>query len=498
MSAPTGALPAAELLRTYCKDAGLIQADLFVAGEWRSASDAGRFDVCDPADGSTLARVANASADDARAAIGAAHDALGAWSALTGHARSIVMRRWYDLIKQHANDLAALISAEGGKPYPEAQGEVAYGASFVEWFAEEAKRVDGDVLQSPRADQRILVIRQPIGVCAAITPWNFPFAMITRKVAPALAAGCAIVVKPAEQTPLTALALAELARRAGVPAGVCNIVTADAQRSIEAGRVLTTDPRVHHVSFTGSTEVGRILLQQCASTVKKCAMELGGHAPFIVFDDADLDAAVAGALTGKYRNAGQACISPNRFFVQSGIYERFVAAVAEASTHLRVGRAFDDGVEIGPLIDSQALAKVQRHVDDATRQGATLAAGGKRVAGNFFEPTVLAGVTPAMQMFNEETFGPVIGIARFDTEEEVVAMANHPEYGLAGYLYTRDISRMWRVGEALEFGMLGINASAISNEVAPFGGVKQSGMGREGSKYGIDEYLQMKYLCVGM
>ncbi|WP_321944276.1 NAD-dependent succinate-semialdehyde dehydrogenase [Paraburkholderia tropica] len=492
------AISIAEHLRTYCKDVGLIQSDLFVAGEWRRALDAARFDVLDPADGTVLASVANASADDARTAIDAAHGALGAWSALTGHARGIVMRRWYDLIRQHAGDLAALISAEGGKPYAEAQGEVAYGASFVEWFAEEARRVDGDVLQSPRGDQRILVIRQPIGVCAAITPWNFPFAMITRKVAPALAAGCAIVVKPAEQTPLTALALAELARRAGVPAGVCNIVTADAQRSIEVGRVLTTDPRVHHVSFTGSTEVGRILLRQCASTVKKCAMELGGHAPFIVFDDADLDAAVAGALTGKYRNAGQACISPNRFFVQSGIYERFVAAVAEASTRLRVGRAFDDGVAIGPLIDSQALAKVQRHVDDATRQGATLAAGGKPVMGNFFEPTVLAGVTPAMQMFNEETFGPVIGIARFDTEEEVIAMANHAEYGLAGYLYTRDISRMWRVGEALEFGMLGINSSAISNEVAPFGGVKQSGMGREGSKYGIDEYLQMKYLCVGI
>jgi succinate-semialdehyde dehydrogenase / glutarate-semialdehyde dehydrogenase len=368
----------------------------------------------------------------------------------------------------------------------------------VEWFAEEAKRVNGDVLQTPQAGKRLLTLKQAIGVCTSITPWNFPMAMITRKVAPALAAGCTIIVKPAEQTPLTALAIAELAMRAGVPAGVLNILTADAANSVKIGKVLTTDPRIAHLSFTGSTEVGRILMKQCSSTIKKVALELGGHAPFVVFDDADLDAAINGALAAKYRNAGQACISPNRFYVQAGIYQAFVAGIAARTADLRVGNAFEPEVGVGPLIDQAAVAKVQQHVEDAKRLGAEVVTGGTVTEGNFFAPTVMTGVTPEMLMSREETFGPVIGIARFETEDEVIALANHKEYGLAAYLYTRDISRAWRVAEALEFGMIGINTGSISNEVAPFGGVKQSGLGREGSKYGIDEYLEMKYLCVGL
>jgi len=442
--------------------------------------------------------VPNAGESDAVAAIDAAEQALPSWRALTGKDRARVMRRWYELPCEHADDLAVLISAEEGKPLAEARGEVDYGVSFVEWFAEEAKRVDGDVLQSPQSDKRLLALKQPIGICASITPWNFPLAMITRKVAPALAAGCTIVIKPAEQTPLTALAIGELAVRAGIPAGALNILTADAANSVVVGKVLTTDPRVAHLSFTGSTEVGRILMQQCASTIKKVALELGGHAPFIVFDDADLDKAVEGALAAKYRNAGQACIAPNRFYVQARIHDRFVAGIAERSAALRVGHGFDRGVNIGPLIDVQAVAKVQQHVDDATRQGAQVVAGGCAGEGSFFLPTVLTGVTRDMLISREETFGPVIAVARFETEAEVIALANHREYGLAAYLYTRDLGRAWRVAESLEFGMVGINAGAISNEVAPFGGVKQSGLGREGSKYGIDEYLEVKYLCVGL
>ena len=408
-----------------------------------------------------------------------------------------MLRRWFDLIVENGEDLAAIISAEEGKPLAEGRAETAYGASFVEWFAEQAKRIDGDVLQSPQPDKRIVAIRQAVGVCAAITPWNFPLAMITRKAAPAMAAGCTIVIKPAEQTPLTALALAELAARAGVPPGVLNVLTADSRQSVAVGEVLTTDPRVRHVSFTGSTEVGRILMRQCASTIKKVALELGGHAPFVVFDDADLGAAVEGALQAKYRNAGQACIAANRYYVQAGIHDRFVEEVARRSAELRVGPAGEAQAEIGPLIDRAALDKVQRHVDDARAAGATVVTGGHALHGNFYAPSVLTGVTPDMLMSREETFGPVIGVTRFHDESEIAALANHPDYGLAAYLYTRDMGRIWRVSEALEFGMVGINTGAISNEVAPFGGIKQSGLGREGSKYGIDEYLEMKYLCMG-
>jgi succinate-semialdehyde dehydrogenase/glutarate-semialdehyde dehydrogenase len=480
------------------RDITLLQQRYLCGGRWRDALSGAVFAVDDPATGALIARVPNAGEPDAVAAIDAAEQALPAWRALTGKERARTMRRWYDLLCEHADDLAVLISAEEGKPLAEAHGEVGYGVSFVEWFAEEAKRVDGDVLQSPQSDKRLLALKQPIGICASITPWNFPLAMITRKVAPALAAGCTIVVKPAEQTPLTALAIGELALRAGIPAGVLNILTADAANSIAVGKILTGDPRVAHLSFTGSTEVGRILMRQCASTIKKVALELGGHAPFIVFDDADLDSALEGALTAKYRNAGQACIAPNRFYVQARIHDRFVTRIAERSRALRVGNGFDPGINIGPLIDAQAVAKVRQHVDDATRRGAQVAAGGCSGDCSYFQPTVLTGVTQEMLISREETFGPVIAVTRFETEAEVLALANHREYGLAAYLYTRDLARAWRVAEGLEFGMVGINAGAISNEVAPFGGVKQSGLGREGSKYGIEEYLEMKYLCVGL
>jgi succinate-semialdehyde dehydrogenase / glutarate-semialdehyde dehydrogenase len=486
------------ILTSKVRDSSLIKNRYFCDGQWQSAASEATFPVVDPSTNAVIAVVPNADADDALRAIEAASLALPKWRALTGKARAVVLRRWFDLLCENANDLAALISAEEGKPLAEAKGEVEYGASFVEWFAEEAKRVNGDVLQTPQAGKRLLTLKQAIGVCTSITPWNFPMAMITRKVAPALAAGCTIIVKPAEQTPLTALAIAELAMRAGVPAGVLNILTADAANSVKIGKVLTTDPRIAHLSFTGSTEVGRILMKQCSSTIKKVALELGGHAPFVVFDDADLDAAINGALAAKYRNAGQACISPNRFYVQAGIYQAFVAGIAARTADLRVGNAFEPEVGVGPLIDQAAVAKVQQHVEDAKRLGAEVVTGGTVTEGNFFAPTVMTGVTPEMLMSREETFGPVIGIARFETEDEVIALANHKEYGLAAYLYTRDISRAWRVAEALEFGMIGINTGSISNEVAPFGGVKQSGLGREGSKYGIDEYLEMKYLCVGL
>ncbi|TMS57495.1 NAD-dependent succinate-semialdehyde dehydrogenase [Imbroritus primus] len=485
-------------LSKHLQDPSLLKNRYLCDGQWRSALTESVFAVDDPATGATIASVPNADAADARAAIDAAHRALPAWRALTGKERARRMRAWYDLLCQHAGDLAAIIAGEEGKPLAEARGEVDYGLSFVEWFAEEAKRVNGDVLQSPAADKRLVVIKQPIGVCVSITPWNFPLAMITRKVAPALAAGCTIVVKPAEQTPLTALALGELAMRAGIPAGVLNILTADSANSIKVGEVLTTDPRVAHVSFTGSTEVGRILMRQSSSTVKKLALELGGHAPFIVFDDADLEAAVTGACMSKYRNAGQVCIAPNRFYVQAGIHDRFVAALAARSEAIRLGNAFEEGVTMGPLIDDQGLNKVRQHVEDACQRGAKVVTGGKAGEGRFYAPTVMTGVTDEMLMFREETFGPVIGIVRFETEEQALALANHAEYGLASYVYTRDLSRVWRIAEGLEFGMVGINAGAISNEVAPFGGVKQSGLGREGSKYGIEEYLELKYLCMGL
>jgi succinate-semialdehyde dehydrogenase / glutarate-semialdehyde dehydrogenase len=454
--------------------------------------------VLDPADNAQIARVPDLGPDEARRAIAAAHAALPAWSARTGKARAAILRRWFDLVTEHADDLAAIMTAEQGKPLAEARGEVTYGASFLEWFAEEAKRVNGDVLASPAADRKLVVLKQPIGVCASITPWNFPIAMITRKVAPAIAAGCTIVVKPAEQTPLCALALAELAQRAGVPRGVFNVLTADAANSIEIGKVLCESDLVRHLSFTGSTPVGRILMRQCAPTVKKIALELGGHAPFIVFEDADIDAAVEGAVISKYRNAGQTCVCTNRFYAHDSIYDAFVEKLAAASRKIRVGNGFEAGVTQGPLIDDAAVEKVTQHIDDATAKGATLVAGGKVHEGRFVEPTVLADVTREMLIAREETFGPVAAVFRFNSEEEAIQLANDTEFGLASYFYSRDIGRIWRVAEALEYGMVGINTGLISNEVAPFGGVKQSGLGREGSKYGIDEYVELKYLCIGV
>jgi succinate-semialdehyde dehydrogenase / glutarate-semialdehyde dehydrogenase len=478
-------------------DAALLRNQAYVNGAWID-SDA-TFEVTNPADGATLATVPNLGADDARKAIDAAHAAFPAWAAKTGKERAGILRKWYDLMIQHADDLAALMTAEQGKPVPEAKGEVMYGASFVEWFAEEAKRVSGDVLASTWSDKRMVVLKQPIGVCAAITPWNFPIAMITRKVAPAIAAGCTIVLKPAEQTPLSALALAELAERAGLPPGVINIVTADSQRSIEVGKVLCESTIVRHLSFTGSTPVGRILMQQCAPTIKKLGLELGGHAPFIVFEDADIDAAVEGALISKYRNAGQTCVCTNRFYVHDSIYDAFVAKLAAGAAKIKVGNGFEQGVSQGPLIDEQAIEKVQDHVADALAKGAKVLAGGKlhALGGHFYEPTVLAEVTGDMKIMNEETFGPVAAVTRFMTEEEAVAAANDTDFGLASYFYSRDIGRVWRVAEKLEYGMVGINTGVISNEVGPFGGVKQSGLGREGSKFGMDEYLEIKYLCMG-
>ena len=478
-------------------DATLLRNQAYLNGEW--VGTASNFTVTNPADGATIASVPNMGADDARKAIAAAEAAFPAWAAKTAKERAAVMRKWYELLILHANDLAALMTAEQGKPLPEAKGEILYGASFIEWFAEEAKRVSGDVMASTWSDKRMVVLKQPIGVCAAITPWNFPIAMITRKVAPAIAAGCTIIIKPAEQTPLSALAMAELAHRAGLPPGVMNIVTADSERSIEVGKALCDSPIVRHLSFTGSTPVGRILMQQSAPTVKKLALELGGHAPFIVFDDADLDAAVEGALASKYRNAGQTCVCTNRIYVHESIHDAFVEKLAAGAANIRVGNGFEQGVAQGPLIDDQAVAKVEEHVADALVKGAKVLTGGKlhALGGRFYEPTVLSGVTGDMKVMREETFGPVAAVTKFKTEDEAIAAANDTEFGLASYLYSRDIGRVWRVAEKLEYGMVGINTGIISNEVAPFGGVKQSGLGREGSKYGIDEYLEMKYLCMG-
>ncbi len=482
---------------TALRDPELLRCQAFVQGEWTSGER--QFDVVNPATGERIARVPDLGPADAERAIAAAQAAFAPWAAKTGKERALILRKWFDLIVANMNDLALLMTAEQGKPLAEAKGEVVYGASFVEWFAEEAKRVNGDVLASPAADKRLLTLKQPIGVCAAITPWNFPIAMITRKIAPALAAGCTIVIKPAEQTPLSALALAELARRAGLPAGVINVLTADSERSIAIGKVLCDSPVVRHLSFTGSTPVGRILMAQSAPTIKKLALELGGHAPFIVFDDADIDAAVDGALVSKYRNAGQTCVCTNRFYVHDKVHDEFVQKFAAAAAKIRVGNGLEAGVQQGPLIDGQALAKVAEHVADALARGAKLEAGGgaHALGGLFYQPTVLSDVGPDMQIMREETFGPVAAVVRFSSEDEVIAAANDTDYGLASYFYSRDLGRVWRVAERLEYGMVGINTGIISNEVGPFGGVKQSGLGREGSKYGIDEYLELKYLCIG-
>jgi succinate-semialdehyde dehydrogenase/glutarate-semialdehyde dehydrogenase len=485
-------------IQSTLKDAALLQTDAWINGQWVGSQT--RFAVSNPATGEELAQVANVGVSDVNAAITAAEAALPAWRALTGKERSIILRRWFDLIVANSGDLARILTLEQGKPLAEAKGEVAYGASFLEWFAEEAKRVAGAIPASTWNDKRMLVLKQPIGVCAAITPWNFPIAMITRKIAPALAAGCTIIIKPAEQTPLSALALAELSRQAGIPAGVVNVITGDAAQSVAIGKVLCDSPIVRHLSFTGSTEVGRILMAQCAPTIKKLSLELGGHAPFIVFEDADIDAAVAGAMASKYRNAGQTCVCANRFYVHSKVIDAFTERFAKAVQTLTVGNGLDTGVMQGPLIDGAALTKVKEHVADALKKGAKLITGGKVAAlgGHFYEPTILSKVTPEMRMSFEETFGPVAPIMAFDDDAEVVRLANQSQYGLASYFYSRDIGRIWRVAEALEYGIVGVNSGAVSNEVGPFGGVKQSGLGREGSVWGMDEYLEMKYVCVGL
>jgi len=476
-------------------DASLLKTDALIGGDWVKGSS--RFEVFDPATGQRLVDVANLGAADAEAAVAAANKAWPAWRAKTAKERAAVLMKWFQLLHQHADDLARIMTAEQGKPLPEARGEVVYGASFLEWFAEEARRIYGETIPTTDNNKRYLVIKQPIGVCAAITPWNFPIAMSTRKVAPALAAGCPVVIKPAEQTPLSALAVAELAQRAGMPAGVLNVLSADAERSIEIGKVLCDSDVVRHLSFTGSTEVGRILARQCAPTIKKMSLELGGNAPFIVFDDADLDSAVEGAMISKYRNAGQTCVCANRLYAQDGIYDAFVAKLASRAAGIKVGNGFESGVNQGPLIDAQAIAKVEAHVADAVAKGAKVVVGGTRIGERFYTPTVLADVTPQMLCAREETFGPVAPVFRFKTEAEAIEMANATEFGLASYFYSRDVGRIFRVGEALEYGMVGINTGLISTAEVPFGGVKQSGLGREGAHHGIDDYVEIKYLCLG-
>jgi succinate-semialdehyde dehydrogenase / glutarate-semialdehyde dehydrogenase len=477
------------------KDASLLKTDGLIDGRW--VQGAARFDVHDPSNGSKLADVANLGPQEAESAIAAANAAWPAWRSKTGKERCTILRKWYELLMANQEDLARLMTAEQGKPLAEAKGEVAYGASFVEWYAEEAKRVNGETLPQFDNNRRLLVLRQPVGVCAAITPWNFPLAMITRKVAPALAAGCPVVIKPAELTPLTALATAELAMRAGIPAGVLNVLTADAGNSIAVGKVFCASDVVRHISFTGSTEVGRILMAQSAPTIKKLSLELGGNAPFIVFDDADIDSAVEGAIASKYRNAGQTCVCANRLYVQEGVYDEFVQRFAAKVKGLKVGNGFEEGVVQGPLIEDAAVEKVQRHVKDAIDKGAKVVVGGNKLQGQFFEPTVIANATGSMLCAKEETFGPVAPVFKFKTEQEAIAAANNTEFGLASYFYSRDVGRIFRVSEALEYGMVGINVGIIATEHVPFGGVKQSGLGREGSSHGMDEYLEMKYLCLG-
>ncbi len=487
-------------IRNLLKDPSLFKEDSYINGQWVNAKSGNTFSVNNPATGEIIAQVANLSTTDAELAIQSAENAFESWKNKTGKERASIMRNWFDLIIANTSDLATLMTLEQGKPLIEAAGEVAYGASFIEWFAEEAKRVTGSIPSTTWSDKRLIVLKQPIGVCVAITPWNFPIAMITRKIAPAMAAGCTIVIKPAELTPLSALALAELASRAGVPDGVINILTADADQSIAIGKVLCSSPTVRHLSFTGSTEVGRILMSQCAPTVKKLALELGGHAPFIVFEDADIDAAVSGAVASKYRNSGQTCVCANRFYVHKNVQDVFVEKFAQAIQKIKVGNGMEAGSTQGPLIEMAALEKVEKHVADALAKGAKLVTGGKRssLGGTFYEPTILANVSNDMLITYEETFGPVAPIIAFENDEDVVKLANNSQYGLASYFYSRDIGRIWKVAEALEYGIVGVNTGIISNEVAPFGGIKQSGMGREGSAYGMDEYLELKYVCLGL
>ena len=478
------------------KDARLFRQQCYVDGQWVDADSKDTFKVNNPADNSTIGTMPKFGRNETRRAIEAANKAYPAWRAKTAKERAAILRKWYDLMVANADDLAAIMTTEQGKPLTEAKGEIVYSAAFIEWFGEEAKRIYGDTIPQNVKGRRIVVTKEPIGVVAAITPWNFPSAMITRKAGPALAAGCTVVCRPASQTPYSAVALAELAERAGVPKGVFNVVTGSAG---EMGAELTSNPIIRKLSFTGSTEIGKLLMEQCAGTVKKVSMELGGNAPFIVFDDADLDAAVQGAIASKYRNTGQTCVCANRLLVQEGVYEAFSKKLIEAVGKLKVGNGFESGVTQGPLIDLKAVEKVEEHIADAVKKGAKVVAGGKRhtLGGSFFEPTVITNVTTEMMVAREETFGPLAPLFKFKTEEEAIKMANDTEFGLAAYFYSRDVGRVWRVAEGLEYGIVGINEGIISTEVAPFGGVKESGVGREGSYYGIEDYLEVKYLCMG-
>ena len=480
------------------KDSNLLRTRAFINGEWVGADEGGTVPVVNPATGATVGTVPNMAAAETRRAIEAAAAAFPAWAAKTAQERSVILRRWFNLMLENREDLATLMTAEQGKPLAESRGEIGYAASFIEWFAEEGKRLYGEIIPPHQADKRLLVLRQPVGVVGAITPWNFPAAMITRKAGPALAAGCTFVCKPATQTPYSALAMAELGARAGIPPGVLNFVTG--KNSAAIGGELTSNPAVRKITFTGSTEVGKKLMVQSATTMKKISLELGGNAPFIVFEDADLDAAVAGAIASKYRNTGQTCVCANRLLVQASVYDAFTAKLVAAVSALRVGNGLEGATEQGPLIDAKALAKVEEHVADALSKGAKIAAGGKRHAlgGTFYEPTVITNATPQMLMAREETFGPIAPLFRFETEADAVRMANDTEFGLAAYFYTRDLSRSWRVAEALQYGIVGLNTGLISTEVAPFGGIKESGVGREGSRHGILDYTELKYVCTGL
>ena len=483
-------------MKELLSDPGLLQTQAFINGQWVDASDGAMLDITNPATGEVIASVAKVGATETAAAVQAASEAMKSWRELSAKARANILREWFNIIMANQEDLARIMTLEQGKVIAESRGEVAYGASYIEWFAEQAKRIDGDVIPGPSPDKRIVCIKQPVGVCAAITPWNFPNAMITRKAAPALAAGCSIVIKPASETPLSALALAELAKRAGIPDGVLNVVVGS---SSDIGNELTSNSIVRKLSFTGSTEVGKLLEAQCVPTLKKTSMELGGNAPFIVFDDADLDAAVQGALISKYRNSGQTCVCSNRILVQSGVAEVFTQKLVAATKALSLGNGMADGVDLGPLVNARAVQDVDALVQSTVEAGATVACGGapSELGGNFYSPTVLTGVTPDMAVFRNEIFGPVAPVTVFETEAEAIRLANDTEFGLASYFYTRDIGRVWRVSEALDYGIVGVNEGIISNEMAPFGGVKESGSGREGSKYGIEDYLEIKYVLMG-
>ncbi|MGV0908977.1 NAD-dependent succinate-semialdehyde dehydrogenase [Martelella sp. FOR1707] len=488
----------AKALSDKLKKADLAEPRAYIAGEWRDTVDSGKtFDVVNPANGEVIATLPDCGKEEVEEAVAAAYEAQKVWAKKTGKERAQILRKLYDLMVENADDLAVILTAEMGKPLAEARGEILYGAAYIEWFGEEAKRAYGDIIPGHQADKRIMVIRQPVGVVGAITPWNFPNAMLARKMAPALAAGCSIVSKPAQQTPLSALSMALLAERAGLPKGLLSVVTSTSSSTV--GKVFSEDDRVRKITFTGSTEVGRILMRQGADQIKKMGLELGGNAPFIVFDDADLDAAVEGAIASKFRNAGQTCVCANRLYVQAGVYDAFAEKLSKRVASLKVGSGMEDGVEIGPMIEKAAVEKVEDHISDATAKGASVKLGGKphERGGLFFEPTVLTGVTPEMKCAREETFGPVAPLFKFETEDDVVAMANDTEFGLASYFFSRDVAKIFRVAEALEYGIVGVNTGLISTEVAPFGGVKQSGLGREGSKYGLDDYTELKYICLG-